>query len=68
MEKVFENSDFSSKDKFKESINTQLKALENDSNFKKYLKNNPEFKFYIVDEVADTLDKVGIFKEGKDVE
>jgi hypothetical protein len=68
MEKVFENPDFSSKDKFKESINTQLKALENDSNFKKYLKNNPEFKFYIVDEVADTLDKVGIFKEGKDVE
>ena len=68
MEKVFENPDFSSKDKFKESINTQLKALENDSNFKKYLKNNPEFKFYIVDEVADSLDKIGVFEEGKDVE
>jgi hypothetical protein len=68
MEKVFENPDFSSKDKFKESINTQLKALEDDSNFKKYLKNNPEFKFYIVDEVADSLDRIGIFTEGKAAE
>jgi hypothetical protein len=48
LSKAFENPDFSSKEAFKNSI----KLDEND----RYVRNNPELKTFIIDEVVDSLE------------
>ncbi len=53
LSKAFENPDFSSKEAFKNSI----KLDEND----RYVRNNPELKTFIIDEVVDSLELLWVF-------
>lgn len=58
LSKAFENPDFSSKEAFKNSI----KLDEND----RYVKNNPELKTFIIDEVIDSLELLWVFSQTTD--
>ncbi len=68
MLEVFKNPNFSDKDSFVKDTRNNLENLKKDnkSEFARYLKNNPEFDLFIVQDIADALDQIGVF--GKEME
>ncbi len=69
MLEVFKNPNFSDKDSFIKDIRSNLEILKKDSKseFSRYLRNNPEFDLFIIQDIADALDQIGVFGKEMDI-